>query len=106
MDSAQVSSLSPKLWMKLDEARGAPGDSSGNSLSVTLNGTPRAYRVRTSKGPGIDLGGNADIEVAHNAVFETDHGIARDNASVTWVYSEVTLSGQFKVNAFDLFPRI
>ena len=98
--SAKISSRSPKLWMKLDEARGTPVDSSGNSLSVTLNGTPRAYRVSTSKGPGIDLGGKADIQVAHDAVFETDHGIARDVSGHAWVYSEVALVGQFKINDF------
>ena len=98
--SAKVSSRSPKLWMKLDEASGTPVDSSGNSLSVTLNGTPRAYRIPTSKGPGIDLGGNADIQIAHNAVFETDHGIPRDVSGHAWVYSEVALVGQFKINDF------
>ena len=98
--SAKVSSRSPKLWMKLDEASDTPVDSSGNRLRVTLNGTPRAYRVRTSKGPGIDLGGKADIQVAHNAVFETDHGIARDVSGHPWVYSEVALVGQFKINDF------
>ena len=96
----QVSSRSPKLWMKLNEASGTPADSSGNSLSVTLNGAPKAYRISTSKGPGIDLGGNADIEVAHSAVFETDHGIPRDVSGHPWVYSEVALVGQFKINAF------
>jgi hypothetical protein len=86
--------------MKLDEARGGPTDSSGSNLSVTLNGTPRGYRVSTSKGRGIDLGGKADIQVAHNAVFETDHGIARDVSGHAWVYSEVALVGQFKINDF------
>ena len=98
--NAKVSSRSPKLWLKLDEASGTPVDSSGNRLSVTLNGTPSARRVSTSKGPGINLGGNADIQVAHNAVFESDHGIARDVSGHAWVYSEVALIGQFKVNAF------
>ena len=98
--SAKVSSRNPKLWMKLDDASGTPVDSSDNNLSVTLNGTPRAYRVRTSKGPGIDLGGKADIQIAHNAVFETDHGIPRDVSGHTWVYSEVALVGQFKINDF------
>ena len=99
-DDSAITSRQPKLYLPLEEVSGNPVDVSASSLAATMQGTPTAYQVSTEKGLGINLGGAADILVAHNAVFRTDHGIARNVSGHAWVHSEVCLSGQFKVNAF------
>lgn len=100
-DDSAITTRAPKLYLPLEDPSGNPVDNSASNLTATMNGTPTAYQVSTEKGLGINLGGAADILVNHSTVFETDHGIARNSASVTWVYSEVCMSGQFKVNSFE-----
>lgn len=97
-DATQITSRAPKLYLPLEETVAPLDDAAASNLPVVLNGVPAAFCVVTAKGFGIDLGGTADILVNHSTVFETDHGIARTSAAVTWVYSEVCMIGQFKCN--------
>ena len=86
---AAVASRSPSLYIPL--TNGQTSDQQG--LTVTVNGTPSSLTAPMASGTGVDLGGTADLEVAHSSTFNTASAVAHPYAE-----SEVVVTGWFKIN--------
>lgn len=79
---------SPTLYWPLTGV--AATDTSPNGLNGTINGTPAG----TGAG-GMDLGGTADISLAHSTMFETDPApttVDRDSFSEVGATAEITVN--------------